>query len=889
MARDYDFSDSLTKDRFKRELIRENLSRLELKKLTLKSIKGKQKLTDDILIDKNNIIDDLKIKDSEIDEFSQFAKALPKLTELRIESSKIKSFAGLPPYLQSVKNLNINNSNVDRFDDLVLLPSIESIKMKKVSPSFLDPENINRISDLEDIKSYEESIIANEITDKEVKTYKKMKGKPNPNNVTDDDIKEYLPEYIKNKKMALILNSFTYEPNSVKINGIKTKKFPSNITSIKKDDLTNEVINQILGNGDTYKSPNNNNEYDRNEMSDYDYRELRESLLKQINEQIKGNIEYQYDLNGFPNYTPVLKELELQYMPITSLKGLPTQTPNLQVFKLEKTSLIKNLKGMPTDLSSIETISLSELESLESFEGMPDEIDSDESVDLNISEVGAQTLKGLPKKIRNLGNFTLNTISKLSSFKNLPQIENISNSSQIDFSDLGSDVLSESNDPNEVTSDFRMRDIPFTYYQANRLKFNSVPIKSLQGMPTLLSKTKSLEIYGTKIITLQGISELPQIEMLKINGNSELIDIHGLPNQIPHLKTIHLQYNDLLESLNGFPQEIKETKNILISNNNLKSLRGFPLYDLDQLEHLDLSSNEFDHNLEPMPFKYLPRELPHLNELNISNLRLTNDQLKHLPDAPDLKIIDFRNNRGITDKGLDYIQKYKKLESINLMNTSIETLENIPYNSNIKHLYTTARLWRGIPSRLFYQTIHDNSSHIDSILYNWRTFEGNGTQSHSNEINELKRGMSKKGAELLNQCYTDFDTHVRNINDWEERRRKEPEAVELIPSCKKAFNYHNLSMDKVALALQDPYSSVENKKNALDFIKNDRMDREEQTYELILEHLATQSIPDDLKHEGETLLNDIRMNRNQIGISPKIIKEENGKKIEEEKKFQILL
>lgn len=63
--------------------------------------------------------------------------------------------------------------------------------------------------------------------------------------------------------------------------------------------------------------------------------------------------------------------------------------------------------------------------------------------------------------------------------------------------------------------------------------------------------------------------------------------------------------------------------------------------------------------------------IPKLSQLKIQNLDLDDKSLRQIPDLPKLELLDIDDNKGITDVGLLQLLRFKNLNSIGIVDTSI--------------------------------------------------------------------------------------------------------------------------------------------------------------------------------------------------------------------------
>ena len=63
--------------------------------------------------------------------------------------------------------------------------------------------------------------------------------------------------------------------------------------------------------------------------------------------------------------------------------------------------------------------------------------------------------------------------------------------------------------------------------------------------------------------------------------------------------------------------------------------------------------------------------LSRLERLYLQNAQIDDEHLKHIGDLTELKVVDLRDNPGITDATMEHIASWKKMTMMNILNTSI--------------------------------------------------------------------------------------------------------------------------------------------------------------------------------------------------------------------------
>ncbi len=170
------------------------------------------------------------------------------------------------------------------------------------------------------------------------------------------------------------------------------------------------------------------------------------------------------------------------------------------------------------------------------------------------------------------------------------------------------------------------------------IRFNPM-LQSLEGLPETLGSLEALALDGSKLQTLKDLpQELPNLSILRINDNDELIDLQGLPQALPQLTELSIQGNDSLQTLEGIPQSMPLSVSISISDNaSLQSLVGMP-QSLPNLNGLNISFNEKLQSLVGMP-----QLMPNISRLSIGQTQITNLQGMS-QDLPNLLRLDISNN-----------------------------------------------------------------------------------------------------------------------------------------------------------------------------------------------------------------------------------------------------
>ncbi len=98
---------------------------------------------------------------------------------------------------------------------------------------------------------------------------------------------------------------------------------------------------------------------------------------------------------NFPKRLPNLEFLQIRENSLKSLKGLPSEMPNLKSIAIEGLQNLQKLEGFPNKLPRLSKIHLQNLPKLRSLKGLPPEIPLLNS--LKIQDVGLITLKDLPE------------------------------------------------------------------------------------------------------------------------------------------------------------------------------------------------------------------------------------------------------------------------------------------------------------------------------------------------------------------------------------------------------------------------------------------------------------------------------------------------------------
>ncbi len=192
---------------------------------------------------------------------------------------------------------------------------------------------------------------------------------------------------------------------------------------------------------------------------------------------------------------------------------------------------------------------------------------------------------------------------------------------------------------------------------------------------------------------------------------------------------------------------ISNLKNLLYLNLSFTALTGGQILQYAPLSNL----NCLDVTYVTDGKAVIPKlsELPRLRQILLICIKLDDDDLKPLSDAGQLKIVDVSWNH-ITDKGVAYLTKLKKMEYLDLAETRVtpevwKSLSQMPSLRKVKVAYYKDERWSSQAKRYFAAQMAKNAPSVQII---WKyddnldfiagetdlPWKGSGMQAHKSPI-----------------------------------------------------------------------------------------------------------------------------------------------------------
>eukprot|EP00761_Pharyngomonas_kirbyi_P008765 gb/GECH01008777.1/.p1 GENE.gb/GECH01008777.1/~~gb/GECH01008777.1/.p1 ORF type:complete len:628 (+),score=137.84 gb/GECH01008777.1/:1-1884(+) len=233
------------------------------------------------------------------------------------------------------------------------------------------------------------------------------------------------------------------------------------------------------------------------------------------------------------------------------------------------------------------------------------------------------------------------------------------------------------------------------------LELSSQGITELDKCISECYQCKFLDLSLNELQTLEHISSLPNLKVLKIYGNS-LQSLKGITMN-KKLEELYLEGNRIrnIENLN----RLKFLKILDLQHNRIENIEG--LDNNQKLQLLDLEFNKIS-KLDGL------KNLSKLTELRLSGNRI--QSLSSMPPLKNLKEL-ILNDNFISD--LSYLKPLKHLQILKLNNNKISSLDSLPKLSRLENLFlannTISKLDRLVPMCPLLDTLDVRNNNINDF------------------------------------------------------------------------------------------------------------------------------------------------------------------------------